>query len=49
MARPPPPKNRISGEKLKPLAHLIPLLDRIVDAHRHMESNTQMGKIVVTT
>jgi NADPH:quinone reductase-like Zn-dependent oxidoreductase len=24
-------------------------LDRIVDAHRHLESNTQMGKIIATT
>ena len=33
---------------LKPVIDREFPLDRIVDAHRHMESNTQCGKIVVT-
>lgn len=33
---------------LKPLIDSTYPLDAIVDAHRHLESNTQLGKIVVT-
>ena len=34
--------------KLKPLIAKTFPLDRIVEAHRYMESNQQFGKIVVT-
>ena len=35
--------------KLKPIIARTFTLDQIVDAHRYMESNEQIGKIVVTT
>ena len=34
---------------LKPIVDRTFPLEEIVDAHRYMESNVQMGKIVVTT
>lgn len=37
----------LESGKLKPVIDRVFSLDEIVDAHRHMESNTQMGKIVV--
>ena len=37
----------LGSGKLKPVIDRVFTLDQIVDAHRHMESNTQLGKIVV--
>jgi NADPH:quinone reductase-like Zn-dependent oxidoreductase len=37
----------LESGKLKPVIDRVFTLDQIVDAHRHMESNTQLGKIVV--
>jgi NADPH:quinone reductase-like Zn-dependent oxidoreductase len=39
---------QIAHGKLKPLIARTFSLDQIVDAHRFMESNEQIGKIVVT-
>lgn len=39
----------LSGGKLKPIIAKTFPLEQIVDAHRFMESNEQLGKIVVTT
>ncbi|HEX7157543.1 MAG TPA: zinc-dependent alcohol dehydrogenase family protein [Edaphobacter sp.] len=40
--------NRVAGGDFKPrIAKVFPL-DKIVEAHRYMESNQQIGKIVVT-
>jgi NADPH:quinone reductase-like Zn-dependent oxidoreductase len=41
--------DHLAEGKLKPLIARTFTLDRIVDAHRFMESNEQIGKIVVTT
>jgi len=41
--------NNLATGKLKPLIARTFPLDQIVDAHRFMESNEQIGKIVVTT
>lgn len=38
----------LSKGKLKPVIDEVFSLDQIVEAHRHLESNTQFGKIVVT-
>ncbi|MBV9298158.1 MAG: zinc-dependent alcohol dehydrogenase family protein [Verrucomicrobia bacterium] len=40
--------DQIADGKLKPIIARTFSLDRIVDAHRYMESNDQIGKIVVT-
>jgi NADPH:quinone reductase len=40
--------DQIAHGKLKPLIARTFSLDQIVDAHRFMESNEQIGKIVVT-
>lgn len=37
----------LESGKLKPVIDRVFRLDEIVEAHRHMESNTQLGKIVV--
>jgi len=37
----------LESGKLKPVIDRVFTLDQIVEAHRHMESNTQLGKIVV--
>lgn len=37
----------LESGKLKTVIDRVFTLDQIVDAHRHMESNTQLGKIVV--
>jgi NADPH:quinone reductase-like Zn-dependent oxidoreductase len=40
--------DQLANAKLKPvIARTFPL-DQIVEAHRYMESNDQIGKIVVT-
>jgi NADPH:quinone reductase-like Zn-dependent oxidoreductase len=39
--------DQIASGKLKPLIARTFSLDQIVDAHRYMESNDQIGKIVV--
>jgi len=41
--------DRLASGKLKPIIARTFTLDQIVDAHRYMESNEQIGKIVVTT
>jgi NADPH2:quinone reductase len=41
--------DQLAGGKLKPIIARTFTLDQIVDAHRYMESNEQIGKIVVTT
>jgi len=40
--------NRLVAGDFKPRIAKVFLLDKIVDAHRYMESNQQIGKIVVT-
>ena len=40
--------DRLAEGKLKPIIARTFSLDQIVDAHRYMESNEQIGKIVVT-
>jgi NADPH:quinone reductase len=40
--------NALAEGKLKPAIARILALDQIVEAHRYMESNEQIGKIVVT-
>jgi NADPH:quinone reductase-like Zn-dependent oxidoreductase len=40
---------QLAQGKLKPIVARTFSLDQIVDAHRYMESNEQIGKIVVTT
>lgn len=40
--------DRLENGKLKPIIARTFTLDQIVDAHRFMESNEQVGKIVVT-
>jgi len=40
--------DRLAAGKLKPVIARTFTLDQIVDAHRYMESNEQLGKIVVT-
>jgi NADPH:quinone reductase len=39
----------LAAGELKPVIARTFTLDQIVDAHRYMESNEQIGKIVVTT
>ncbi len=39
----------LASKKLKPKIDRVFTLDQIKEAHKHMESNTQNGKIVVTT
>jgi NADPH:quinone reductase len=41
--------DQLAAGKLKPVVARTFTLDQIVDAHRYMESNEQIGKIVVTT
>jgi NADPH:quinone reductase len=41
--------DQLAAGKLKPVIARTFRLDQIVDAHRYMESNEQIGKIVVTT
>jgi NADPH:quinone reductase-like Zn-dependent oxidoreductase len=41
--------DQLAQGKLKPIIARTFSLDQIVDAHRYMESNAQIGKIVVTT
>jgi NADPH:quinone reductase-like Zn-dependent oxidoreductase len=41
--------DQLASGKLKPVIARTFTLDQIVDAHRYMESNEQVGKIVVTT
>ena len=41
--------DQLAAGKLKPIIARTFTLDQIVDAHRYMESNEQIGKIVVTT
>jgi NADPH:quinone reductase-like Zn-dependent oxidoreductase len=38
----------LAGGSLKPLVAKTFPLDNIVEAHRYLESNQQVGKIVVT-
>lgn len=38
----------LEGAKLKPIIAKTFPFDQIADAHRYMESNQQLGKIVVT-
>ncbi|MGC2410493.1 MAG: zinc-dependent alcohol dehydrogenase family protein [Methyloceanibacter sp.] len=38
----------LAGGKLKPVIAKVFPFDRIVDAHRYLESNEQLGKIIVT-
>jgi NADPH:quinone reductase-like Zn-dependent oxidoreductase len=40
--------DQLACGKLKPVIARTFTLDQIVDAHRYMESNEQVGKIVVT-
>jgi NADPH:quinone reductase-like Zn-dependent oxidoreductase len=40
--------HQLANGKLKPIIARTFSLDQIVDAHRYMESNEQIGKIVVT-
>ena len=40
--------NGLEQGKLKPVIARTFALDQIVEAHRYMESNQQIGKIVVT-
>jgi NADPH:quinone reductase-like Zn-dependent oxidoreductase len=40
--------DRLASGELKPIIAKTFTLDQIVDAHRYMESNEQVGKIVVT-
>ncbi len=39
----------LASGTLKPVIDRVFILDEIADAHRHMESNRQLGKIVITT
>ena len=41
--------DQLAASKLKPIIARTFTLDQIVEAHRYMESNEQIGKIVVTT
>ncbi len=41
--------DQLASGKLKPVIARTFALDQIVDAHRYLESNEQVGKIVVTT
>jgi NADPH2:quinone reductase len=41
--------DQLAAGKLKPIIARTFTLDQIVDAHRYMEANEQIGKIVVTT
>jgi NADPH:quinone reductase-like Zn-dependent oxidoreductase len=41
--------DQLAAGKLKPVIARTFTLNQIVDAHRYMESNEQIGKIVVTT
>jgi NADPH:quinone reductase-like Zn-dependent oxidoreductase len=38
----------LASGKLKPIIAKTFPLDKIVDAHRYLESNEQVGKVVVT-
>jgi NADPH:quinone reductase len=40
--------DRLASGELKPIIARTFTLEQIVDAHRYMESNEQVGKIVVT-
>ncbi len=40
---------QIESGELDPIIDSVFPLDKIQDAHRYMESNKQLGKIVVTT
>ena len=40
--------DRLASGELKPVIARTFTLDQIVDAHRYLESNEQVGKIVVT-
>ncbi|MBV8224487.1 MAG: zinc-binding dehydrogenase, partial [Verrucomicrobia bacterium] len=40
--------DQLENGKLEPIISRTFTLDQIVDAHRFMESNEQIGKIVVT-
>ena len=42
-------QDQVGSGALKPIVDRTFPLEQIVDAHRHMESNVQRGKIVVTT